>query len=305
VIAFDQPSIGWNLGADVRGLFQFNFMVHAFAAGTIVAIVSALVGWFMVLRRQTFAGHTLALVGFPGAAGAALVGVSSQFGYFGFCVAAALVIAAVPRARQGSYSEESAVIGTTQAFALACGYLFSTLYAGSLSGVNGLLFGSFLGITSTQVWVLAGFGTLALAALAAMGRPLLFASVDPDVAAARGVPVALMSVLFLVLLGVAAAEASQITGSLLVFALLVLPPATAQACTARPALSAPLAVVIALAVTWGGLAAAYYSPYPIGFWVTTFAFGAYVVAHGPRLIRAGRGSRTGPSGAVGRREAAA
>jgi zinc/manganese transport system permease protein len=293
VIAFDSPSFGWNLGTDIRQLFEFDFMVHAFVAGTVVAVVSALVGWFMVLRRQTFAGHTLALVGFPGAAGAAVVGVSSQYGYFGFCVAAALVIAAVPRARQGSYSEESAVIGTTQAFALACGYLFTTLYAGSLSGVNGLLFGSFLGITTAQVWVLVAFGALVVTALAIMGRPLLFASIDPDVAAGRGVPTDLLSVLFLVLLGVAAAEASQITGSLLVFALLVLPPATAQACTARPARSLALAVVLALVVTWGGLTASYFSPYPIGFWVTTFAFGLYLVANAPRLVRAAtQASRT-------------
>jgi zinc/manganese transport system permease protein len=286
VIGFDQPSFGWNLGADLRSLFEFSFMVHAFAAGTIVAIVSALVGWFMVLRRQTFAGHTLALVGFPGAAGAAVVGVSAQYGYFGFCLVAALVIAAVPRVEQGAYSEESAVIGTTQAFALACGYLLATLYSGSLSGVNGLLFGSFLGITSTQVVVLGVFGLMALVALAAMCRPLLFASVDPDVAASRGVPVRVLSVLFLVLLGVAAAEASQITGSLLVFALLVLPAATAQALTTRPAWSAAMAVVIALAVTWGGLAVSYFTPYPIGFWVTTLAFGLYLLAHAPRLAAA-------------------
>ncbi len=142
------------------------------------------------------------------------------------------------------------MIGTTQAFALACGFLFVTLYAGNLSGVDGLLFGSFLGITSAQIVVLAIGAAVSLVALAIVGRPLLFASIDPEVAAGRGVPVAALSVAFLVLLGVAAAETSQITGSLLVFALLVLPAATAQTISARPGLSLALSVAIALAVTW-------------------------------------------------------
>jgi len=283
IAAFGQPTLSWNLSSDLHQLFEFRFMTNAFAAGTIVAVVAAPIGWFMVLRRQTFAGHTLAVVGFPGAAGAALIGISLNFGYFAFCITAALVIAAVPRARQGAYSEESAVIGTTQAFALACGFLFVTLYAGNLNGVSSLLFGNFLGITTSQIVVLAGFAAVGLAVLAAIGRPLLFASIDPDVAASRNVPTQALSVAFLVLLGVAAAETSQITGSLLVFALLVLPAATTQTLTARPAASIGLAVVVALAVTWAGLTVSYFTPYPIGFWVTTIAFGAYLLAHLPRL----------------------
>jgi zinc/manganese transport system permease protein len=282
-LAFGQPTLSWNLAWDLRQLLAYRFMVDALAAGTIVALVAAPIGWFMVLRRQTFAGHTLALVGFPGAAGAALVGISANYGYFAFCVAAALVIAAVPRGRAGSSSEESAIIGTTQAFALACGYLFVTLYAGNLNGVDSLLFGNFLGITTTQVTVLAVVAVGALVVLGAVARPLLFASVDPEVAESRGVPVRALSVLFLVLLGVAAAETSQITGSLLVFALLVLPAATAQVITARPGYSLVVALALGLGVTWIGLAVSYFSPYPIGFWITSIAFAAYLAAHVPRL----------------------
>ena len=281
MIAFGQPRLTWNPASDLHQLLAYRFMVNALLAGTIVAVVAAAIGWFMVLRRQTFAGHTLAVVGFPGAAGAALIGVSAQFGYFGFCLVAALVIAAVPRSRTGSSGEESAVIGTTQAFALACGFLFVTLYAGNLSGLNSLLFGDFLGITTRQIVVLAVAGGGALVVLAAIARPLLFASVDPEVAQSRGVPVRALSVLFLVLLGAAAAETSQITGSLLVFALLVLPPATSQVLCARPAASLALAVVLGLAVTWLGLAISYFSPYPVGFWITSVAFAAYLVAHVP------------------------
>jgi zinc/manganese transport system permease protein len=281
MIAFGQPRLTWNPASDLHQLLAYRFMVNALLAGTIVAVVAGAIGWFMVLRRQTFAGHTLAVVGFPGAAGAALIGVSAQFGYFGFCLVAALVIAAVPRSRSGASGEESAVIGTTQAFALACGFLFVTLYAGNLSGLDSLLFGDFLGITTRQIVVLAVAGGGALVVLAAIARPLLFASVDPEVAQSRGVPVRALSVLFLVLLGAAAAETSQITGSLLVFALLVLPPATSQVLCARPAASLALAVVLGLAVTWLGLAISYFSPYPVGFWITSVAFAAYLIAHVP------------------------
>ncbi|WP_308298751.1 metal ABC transporter permease [Streptomyces sp. GESEQ-35] len=263
----------------IRELWSYPFMVNAFRAGTIVAVLAAVMGWFMVLRRQSFAGHTLAMVSFPGAACATLLGVAAGYGYFAFCVAAALVIAAVPRREAG---QDAALTGTVQAFLLACGYLFVALYKGFLGGVNSLLFGSFLGITGTQVEVLALVAAVALGVLAVIGRPLLFASVDADVAAARGVPVRALSAVFLVLLGTATAGASQITGALLVFALLVMPAATAQLLTARPVLSLAVGVLIAVAVTWGALTAAYYSPYPIGFYVTGFAFGGYVLVRAVR-----------------------
>lgn len=287
----------WNPLTDLQQIWAFPFMVNAFRAGTVVAVLAAVIGWYMVLRRQSFAGHTLAVVSFPGAACATLLGISAGFGYFAFCIGGALAIAAIPRAGQGGRGQESALTGTVQAFLLACGFLFVSLYKGFLGGVNSLLFGSFLGITTTQVTVLAVVGALALGVLAFIGRPLLFASVDPDVAAARGVPVRALAVAFLVLLGAATAEASQITGTLLVFALLVMPAATAQQLTARPAASLLASVAIAVAVTWSGLITAYYSPYPIGFYVTTFAFAVYLAARLGRLLAAGRG-RPLPGGAA-------
>jgi zinc/manganese transport system permease protein len=271
----------WNLLADIRTMWAYPFMVNAFRAGTIVAVVSGVMGWFMVLRRQSFAGHTLALAAFPGAAGATLIGISAAYGYFGFCLGAALVIAlaAGTRGPAGSRASESALTGIVQAFTLACGLLFVALYQGFLNGTTALLFGSFLGITAGQVALLAAVGAGVLAVLAMIGRPLLFASVDPGVAAASGVSVRALSVAFLMLLGAAVAETAQITGALLVFALLVMPAATAQRLTPRPAVGLVLTVVIGWAVTWAGLTAAYYSPYPIGFYVTSFAFGAYLAAH--------------------------
>ena len=281
------PQLTWNLVRDISQLFDYPFMVNAYRAGTMVAVTAAVVGWFMVLRRQTFAGHTLAVVGFPGAAGAVLVGADVTLGYFGFAVAAALVIAAFPAARRGSYSEQSAVVGTVQALALASGFLFISLSHRNVTGIQSLLFGSFIGITNEQVLLVVAGGLMTLLVLAVVARPLLFASIDPDVASSRGVPINVLSVVFLVLLGVAAAEASQITGSLLVFALLVLPAATAEALVIRPAASLALSVSLSLAVTWLGLAFSYYNDYPIGFHVTTIAFAAYVMAQAARRLRAG------------------
>jgi zinc/manganese transport system permease protein len=281
--------LSWNLVDDVRQLLAYHFMLNALRAGTIVAVLGGVIGYFMVLRRQSFVGHTLAVVGFPGAAAATWLGISTGFGYFGFGLAAALLIAALPGAGQagsgrGGYGEESAVVGTVQAAALASGFLFVSLYHGFLNGLNSLLFGSIIGITDTQVVVLLLAGLGCLAGLAVIARPLLFASVDPDVARAAGVPVRLTSAAFLVLLAVAAAGASQITGSLLIFALLVAPPAAASRLTARPLAGLALSVLLALVITWLGEGIAYYSPYPIGFWVTTIGFATFLLAAGYRVL---------------------
>ena len=269
----------------VGGLFRYAFMVNAFEAGTVVAVVCGAMGWFMVLRRQTFAGHTLAVVGFPGAAGAVLLGASAGLGYFVFCAGAALVIGAAPGAAPTrSYRDESALIGTVQAGALACGFLFVSLYHGNLSGLTGLLFGSFLGITRGQVVLLLLLGVATVVSLGVIARRVLFASVDADVAEAAGLSVRALAIAFLFLLGIAVAEASQITGSLLVFALLVLPPATAQAITGRPLFGVALSVAIAVTVTWLGLSIAYYTPYPTGFYITTLGFAGYVAARAARAL---------------------
>ncbi|HEY6623768.1 MAG TPA: metal ABC transporter permease [Acidimicrobiales bacterium] len=290
--ALGATGLSWNLGDDVHQLFALHFMVNAFRAGTVVAVIAGAMGWFMVLRRQSFAGHTLAVVSFPGAAGAILIGVSATAGYFAAAIAAALVIALVPRSAGGQgYSQESAVIGTVQAFALACGVLFVSLYGGFLDSLTGVLFGTFLGISNSQVVTLALVAVGALAVLALIARPLFFSTIDPDVARARGVPVRLLSVMYLVLLACAAAEVSQITGVLLVFALLVMPAGAAQRLTARPALSFALTIVLALAITWLGLAVGYFSIYPVGFFITTFGFVIFVLAAVVRATGRRLGSR--------------
>ncbi len=278
--------LSWNPLTDLNGLFAYHFMVNALIAGTVVAISASAIGWFMVIRRQTFSGHTLAVVAFPGAAGAILVGLPALAGYYAACLVGALVLALVSASDTRGLSSESAAIGTVQAFGLALGFLFVSLYGGLLSGYESLLFGTFLGITDHQVMILIAVSVCALVILAAIGRPLYFASIDGTVAAANGVPIAALSVVYLLLLGLAVAATSQITGALLVFALLVAPAATAQQLTARPARGLALTLVIGLAVTWSGLALAYYSIYPVGFYVTSLAFAAYLLARGARAAGA-------------------
>jgi zinc/manganese transport system permease protein len=272
----------WNLWSDVQELFSYPFMVNAMEAGTIVAVMAGVTGWFMVLRRQAFAGHTLSVIAFPGAAAATLAGLPVAVGYFAFCGLGALSLAGISGSNR-SHSAESAAIGSLQALALALGFLFVGLYHGLLTGLDSLLFGTFLGITRDQVLVLLVVAAVAVLLVAIAARPLYFASVDADVARAGGVPVRLLGLGFLLVLGLSVAATSQITGALLVFALLVTPAATAHQITSRPVLGVALSVAIALAVTWLGLALAYYSVYPVGFYVTSLAFGLYLAVRITRV----------------------
>jgi zinc/manganese transport system permease protein len=295
-----EPHLSINLVDDVGQMLSYPFMVNALEAGTIVAVMAGLVGWLMVLRRESFAGHTLSLMSFPGAAGAALVGLPLAYGYYGFCVAGALAIAAGSRSGgagaggRGDGSRSSTAIGVVQAGALALGFVFLGLYGGVLESLETLLFGSFVGIDSNQVLTLAGVAILVLGLVALGGRPLLFASVDGAVARARGVHVGGLSVAFLLVLGLAVAATAQITGALLVFALLVAPAACAQELTPRVGLGLALSVGIGLGVVWLGLGLSFFTNLPLGFLLTTLAFIPYVAARArmflPHLtLRAVRG----------------
>jgi len=248
-----------DLVSDFQQLTAYPFMVNALEAGTVVAIMAGVVGWFMVLRRESFAGHTLSLRAFPGASGALLIGLPAAVGYFTFC-------------------------GTVQAFGLACGFVFLSLYQGVLSGYESLLFGDFLGITRGQVLTLAIVAALTLGFFAVAGRPLLFASIDEPVARSSGVPVRRLALGFLLVLGLAVAATAQITGVLLVFALLVAPAATAQLITPRIGRSLALTVILGVAIAWVGLALAYFYNYPVGFYITTVAFTIYVIARVARAV---------------------
>ena len=264
--------------SDLRELLHYQFMVHALEAGTLVALIAALAGWFTVLRGESFAGHTLSVMAFPGATGALLLGIAPAVGYFcaGGAAGAAIGGLAGRRGRR-DLGHATALTGTVQALGLAVGFIFLSLYHGVLGGYESLLFGDFLGITAGQVLALAGVlvGTAGVVAL--IGRPLLFASVDEELARAGGVPVRALHVGFLVLLGLAVAATAQITGVLLVFSLLVAPAASAQRLTARVGRGLALAALLGILETWAGLAWAFFSGLPVGFTISTLAMVIYAV----------------------------
>jgi zinc/manganese transport system permease protein len=299
------PTLSWNLARDLGQVLEYHFMVNALLAGGVVAVMAALVGWLMVLRREAFAGHTLSMMAFPGASGAALIGIPAAWGYFAFCGAGALAIGRFSGASRSSLGQRSASIGAVQAAALALGFLFVSLYGGVLGDLEGLLFGNILAISDGQVLVLAAAALAVMVALALLARPLLFASVDPDVASARGVPVRALATGFLLLLALAVAATSQITGPLLVFALLVAPAASAQLLTARPMLSLALTILLGLLIVWLGMGVAYFSVYPAGFFIAAIAFSVYLLARVLTALHDRRGARALAAGTPPRVQAIA
>lgn len=265
---------------DFLHLFQYDFVQNAYLAGTLVAISAALMGYFVVLRAQAFAGEALSDIGLAGAAGAALFGVSSLLGMFVLTILAALGMGALGERLHGRDVE----IGMVLSFALGLGVLFLTIYSQSGSnaaaGVN-VLFGSILSVTRDDVWITFFSSVMTLLLLGVLFRPLLFASIDPEVAQTRGVPVRLLSMLFLVLLAITTAEAVLVVGALLVLALLIAPATTALHLTRRPLTSLTLAVVLGLCITWGGLTLAFVGPgrhLPVGFFIAALATLCYVVS---------------------------
>jgi zinc/manganese transport system permease protein len=261
-------------------IFQYEFMRNAFLAGTIIAVTAGVVSYFVVLRGLAFASHTLANIGFAGAAGAVLVGTNPAFGLLAFTFLGGIGMGAFGR----RLSQRDIAVGIILSFALGLGILFISLYQGYSTDAYSVLFGEVLGISQQDVMVAFTVGALVLLAVGVMYRPLLFASIDEEAAEAKGVPVQLLSFAFLLVLALAVAEAVQIVGVLLIFALLVTPAAIAERLAVRPATTMMLSVVLALLFTWGGLVMAYYLPYSLGFFITSLAFGTYLVV---RLIKDG------------------
>ena len=274
------PPFTWNIVQDLRTILQYEFMRNAYLAGTIVAVVAGLVGYFVILRGLSFAGHALSHIGFAGATGAVVLGLSPIVGLLGFTLGSALVMGALGKRLYG----RDVIIGIVLAWTLGLGVLFLSLYTGYATEAYALLFGEILGISRGDVLITLAAGAITLLALAALYRPLLFTSLDEEVAEARGVPIRFVSITFMLLLALAVSQAVQVAGVLLIFALLVTPAAIAERLTARPALAMLLSALLGLAFTWGGLTIAFYAPYPVSFFITSLAFGAYVVARGAPVV---------------------
>lgn len=267
------PHLTWNVFADVAALFQYQFMVNAYAAGTMVAIVAGAIGFFVVLRSSAFAAHALSHIGFAGATGAVVLSLNPVVGLLAFTMGSGMTIGALgDRLRS-----RDVTIGIVLAWTLGLGVLFISLYTGYAQEAYALLFGEILGISVQQVFITGLVAGVALLGLLAMYRPLLYASVDQDLARAKGVPTLPLSIAFMALLALAVTDAVQVVGVLLIFALIVTPAAIAMRFTSRPHVAIPLCIGLSLAFTWLGLAIAYYSPHPVSFFITSLAFGTYMV----------------------------
>jgi zinc/manganese transport system permease protein len=264
----------------LQQMLSHDYMRNALLAGTFIALAAGLVGQFVVLRNQVFTGDALSHVGFTGSLAGYAAGVQPLIGLYAATVAAALGMGSLGGRGRG----RDVAIGTTFAWILGVGVLFLSIYTSARSGSNGaagvnVLFGSIYGISLSQAIVAVVIGCAVAAALLVLGRPLMLASIDPDIAAARGVPVRFVGLAFLALVGVTVGEAVQAVGAMLIVGLLVTPAATAQRLTARPLLALALAAALAIGCLWLGLVLAYNIPrVPPSVPIVGLAFAAYVSA---------------------------
>jgi zinc/manganese transport system permease protein len=262
-------------------MLEYDFMRNAFAAAGVAAIVSGFVGYFLVLRGQTFAGHALSHIGFAGATGAVLIGVASVWGLVGFTVAAGIGMGLLGERISG----RDVAIGVVLALALGFGLLFLHYYTAFATQATALLFGNVLAVDRSTITTLVGLGVITLAGLAAIMRPLIFASLQPELAEAKGVPLRFVSTAFMTIVALAVAESAQIVGVLLVFALMVGPPATAQRLVTGLWSGLLLSAALALIEAWLGIAIAYHTDWPVSFCIAILSALGYFLTRGSWLPR--------------------
>jgi zinc/manganese transport system permease protein len=268
-------------------LLTTAFVEHAFYAVTAVALAAGAVGYFVVLRRQAFAAHAIGHVGFAGAAGAVLLGLSPIVGLLVFCLGAGLLIGVAGAA----LDDRDAVVGVTLTAALGLGVLFISLYSGYANATYSILFGQILGVTWGDVGLVTGLSLAVLVVVSLTYRPLLFVSVDAQSAASRGLSTRGLSLLFMSLLAVTTVVAIQIVGVLLVFSLLVAPAAAAEVLTSRPLRAMGLAMALALMAAWLGLFFGVWLGGPVSFWITALASLSYLAARVHESVKARRQRR--------------
>lgn len=243
------------------------FMRNALLGGTLVALAAGLIGYFIIVRNTAFAAHALAHIGLPGATGAALVGLPVVLGLGVFCIGGALVIGALGKRAD----DREVATGTVLALATGFGLFFNSLATRNSSTLTNVLFGNLLAITHQQLLTFTALLVVLAATVVFIYRPLLFASVNAQVAEAKGVPVRALAVLFMALLGVAVTMAVQAVGTLLLFALVVTPAATAIMLTAQPLAAMAISTGISLVSVWAGLAVSAIFNMPPSFVIVTIA----------------------------------
>jgi len=287
VLAGILPPFSLNLVHDVQSMLLYGFMRQAFLSGTILSVVAGLVGYFVVLRHQAFAGESLSDVTFTGALGGAVFGFNPFLSLLVTTVLVALGMGGFGERLKG----RDVAIGTVLSWVLGLGVLFLSLFNTSVSGTGTgfsgvtVLFGNIFGISSDQLRTIIIISGLVVLALICIGRPLLFASLDPDVAAARGIPVRALGLIFMVLLALTVSEATMAVGALLVFAILLLPAAIAHQTTSRPSTAIILSALLAVLITWLGITIGFYSGLPSSVCISLLAFVAYIAVVGGAHLR--------------------
>jgi zinc/manganese transport system permease protein len=239
-------------------MFTHEFVRNAYLAGTFIALACGTIGWFVVLRGQVFAGDALSHVAFVGAIAAAAVGLSEQVGLFALTLVFAAAMAALGRRAQA----DDVVIGIVFAWILGLGVLLLAVLATSSGGGSGItaantLFGSIYSLSAGASRLAAAITLLVSGFVIAAARPLLLSTLDPELAAVRGVPVRLLGLAFLCALAIVTAESTEAVGALLLLGLIAAPAGAARALTARPYLGVALSGLLAVCAMWGGLALSY------------------------------------------------
>ncbi len=260
-------------------MFQYEFMTNAFAAAGIAALVSGFVGFFLVMRGQTFAGHALSHIGFAGATGAGLIGLAPLWGLVGFTLAAGIAMGILGE----RISNRDVAIGVVLALALGFGLLFLHYYTSFATQATALLFGNVLAVDRRMIAALFGLAIVTLVGLALITRPLIFASLQPELAEAKGVPLRFVSTAFLAVVALAVSECAQIVGVLLVFTMMVGPPAAAQKLVSGLRSGLALSAALALGEAWVGLTVAFYTDWPVSFCIALLSGACYFAALAARM----------------------
>ncbi len=264
-----------NLLLDLENMWQFGFMRNALIAGSIISIVAGVVGYFVVIRRLSFAAHALSHAGFAGAAGAILVGVNPLFGLLAFTIASGLTIGSLGK----RVINRDVQTGSVLAFMLGLGVLFISLYKGYASETYSILFGEILGISKLSLIISVVVAAIVLFTVLLIFRPLLFSSLDEEVAEAKGIKTTFIGLVFMFILAITTSIAVQIVGVLLIFALLVTPAAVAQKLTKGPIGGISVSVIVSLSSTLIGLFLSFYIPFPVSFFIISIVFLEYILAN--------------------------
>lgn len=261
-----------------------GFMMNAWTVATIVAVVGGVVGFFVVVRGAAFPAHAIPNGAFAGAAGANLIGLSPLFGLAAFSLLAALGIGSL--SRRGRHDVVTAL---ALVMMLALGALFLSRSTEYEPEIFSLLFGEVLGVSTNEIIPVAALAIACVAAVVFLYRPLMLSSVVPEIAEARGVRGHRMEMAFLVVIALATAMTVPVVGALLIFSLMIGPPAAARSFTDRPLLAISLSVGLALATVWTAIASSYLTNWPVGFFVGCFSALCYGIG---RMWSAARRSRT-------------